>query len=92
MELEQEKPNDNAIESDPVRVGEDSQGNIQTQALKNETNRNQVYDRESIRALNRQKISSMIDVDADTSINNVGLVQMANASYLKELNLYNVSF
>lgn len=92
MELQQEKPNDVEIEADPVRVGEESAGNVQTQALKRETTRNQVYDRDTIRALNRQKISSMIDIEADTAIDNVGLVQTANASYLKELNMYNVSF
>ena len=95
MDLAIKKPIDIEIEADPIATGEDSTGtaeNVQEQGLDKETRRNQRYDRETIKSLNRQKISETLDFDADTSVDNVNMVQLANANYLRELNKYNVSF
>lgn len=94
MDLEVQKPVDIEVESDPIATAENATSttqNVQEQGLDAETRRNQRYDKATIRALNRQKISDRLDV-SDDRMDDVSLVQLANANYLRELNKFNVSF
>lgn len=50
-------------------------------------NINQTFDK-----IDRQQISNRLSNNLDEAPDSVSMVQLANATYLKELNKYNVSF
>lgn len=70
----------------------DSSVSREANRLVNERGLEQKINNQTFNRLDRQQISNKLSDNLDEAPDSVSMVQLANASYLKELNKYNVSF
>ena len=70
----------------------DSSVSSEANRLVNEQGLQQKINDQTFNRLDRQQISNKLSDNLDEAPDSVSMVQLANASYLKELNKYNVSY
>lgn len=70
----------------------DSSVSSEANRLVNERGLEQKINNQTFNRLDRQQISNKLSDNLDEAPDSVSMVQLANASYLKELNKYNVSY